>query len=316
MFRIVKDPPTAFIGDHQVELLDYSDTLASKIKAPMESLRGVRIDQYPQMLDCSILLDNDHAIPELESCYLYKTYPGHGIQLGFIFGSPDGVWKNDVAIGAAYRELFALDSIEKYKETFDIENAETGLFFTQHLDETSSVELYEVVQQALAALRGIVDQINWRLFGFRWKDAYQTDEPLFTQEVVIPILRSMGFQSVRYNHGVNEFGRDVLFADLDKFSTVRHYAAQVKAGDISASNGTLLNQLIAQIDDAFSMPVKGPGRSKHFHISEIYIICSGKITTGAIERLNQKIDSRLVGSVHFLDFDDIEHLAKSYLLRK
>lgn len=316
MFRIINDPPGAFIGDHAIELVYYSETLESEIQAPIGLLQGVSISQYPQMLSCTILLDDANTIKELEGCHLYRAYPGQGISLCFSFGSREGVWKNDVAIGAAYRELAALNEFDACKNEFDIDNDETSINFTKHLDESSDADLYAVVKKALCTLANIADQINSKLFDFCWKDTYQTDEPLFTREVVIPILRAIGFESVRYNHGVNEYGRDVLFADLDKFSNVRHYAAQVKAGHISASNGTLLNQLIAQIDDAFAMPVKGPGKSKNFHISEVYIICSGKISSGAIERLNQKIDARLAGSVHFLDFDDIDHLAKHYIKRR
>ena len=126
----------------------------------------------------------------------------------------------------------------------------------------------------------------------------------------------MGFQGVRYNHGVSEYGRDVIFSELDRFSNIRHCAAQVKAGNINASNGTLLNQLLVQIDDAFAMPVRGPGRNKNFYISEVFIVCSGKISDGAVERLNKKLDPRLWGSVHFLDLDDVVHLSQAYLRRQ
>jgi len=311
MFRIAKT--SAFVGDHEVELIEYSAELESRIKLPIELLRGVKISDYPRMLDCTLLLGDFHPMGELQGCWLYKAYSEEDVILRFDFGSPDGIWKNDVAIAAAQRELSNL--VDEDKSYFEIECDDVCISFGKYLDKESSDELIDAVRCALSVLQGIVDKINSKIFGFIWKDVYKKDEPLFTKEVVIPILRGVGFDSVRYNHGVTEFGRDVLFSDIDKFANVRHYAAQVKAGDISASDGTLLNQLIVQIDDAFAMPVRGPGRSKQFHISELYVICSGKITQGAIDRLNQKLDPRLAGSVHFLDFDDIDHLAKTYLAR-
>lgn len=315
MFRIIRDPPSAFIGETEVRLLYYSENLESRIEAPLSALRGVRVDQYPAMLDCTLILNDLHIQDELEICYLYRSYPSEDIRLCFSFGSPQGIWKNDVAIGAAMKELLTLPEISEIRKNFQVDHDNEDIFFTRILDKSSPLDLHEELIDALSDLRDIVAKINARLFGFRWRAEYETDEALFTKQVVIPLLRKMGFEAVRYNHGVSEYGRDVLFADLDKFSRVRHYAAQVKAGGINASNGTLLNQLIVQIDDSFAMAVRGPGKSKQFHISEVYIICSGKISDGAVERLNQKLDPRLSGSVHFLDIEDILHLAQVYLGR-
>ena len=268
------------------------------------------------MLVCHLLLEDDDPLQKVMWCQLYRADPEDDIQLICSLISDEGVWKNDIAIGAAYRELSEHPEYEKYQSLFDIDYDEICIAFTRTLSKASNKGLYEAVIQALQDLRPLVAELDDRLFGFKWKTEYETDEPLFTKAVVIPLFRRMGFQSVRYNHGVYEYGRDVLFAELDKFSRVRHYAAQVKAGSISASNGTLLQQLVAQIDDAFAMPVKGPGKSKQFHVSEVFVVCSGTISEGAIERLNQKLDPRLAGSVHFLDREDIMHLAETYLSRK
>lgn len=315
MFRIVNDPPSAHVGNTPIRLIAYSDSIESMVEAPLSSLRGIKVNQYPPMLSCTLVLEDADALDELEQCYLYRERPGNGIRLDFHFGSPEGVWRNDVAVGAAYRELVSLPDFAKYQRKFEIDHNETSIFFTQQLKESSRQDLHAAITSALSKIRRIVAAVNARLFGFSWKTEYETDEPLFTKEVVIPLLRRMGFEGVRYNHGVSEFGRDVLFADLDKFSNVRHYAAQVKAGGIAASNGTLLNQLIVQIDDAFAMPVQGPGKSKQFHVSEVFVICSGRISDGAVERLNQKLDPRLFGSVHFLA-QDVMHLAQAYLRRQ
>lgn len=315
MFHILKDPPSAYIGDTQIRLIDYSDNLESKVEAPLSALRGTKVNQFPAMLDCTLILEDSNVIDELEWCCLYRDYAENDIQLGFGFGGPEGIWKNDVAIGAAFRELSLLPEYTDHQQQFNIEHDETSIFFTRHLSKTSDEDLLSVVTNTLIDLQGIVAKINSRLFGFRWLTEYETDEARFTKEVVIPLLRKMGFNGVRYNHGISEFGRAVLFSDIDKFSRVRHYAAQVKAGNINASNGTLLNQLIVQIDDSLAIPVSGPGKTKQFHISEVFIICSGKISEGAVVRLNQKLDPRLAGSVHFLDIEDVLHLSQMHLQR-
>lgn len=63
-------------------------------------------------------------------------------------------------------------------------------------------------------------------------------ESEWTQESLVPLLRKLGFLRVVYVHGVLEAGRDVIFADLDRFGLLHYYAAQVKVGSISARSET------------------------------------------------------------------------------
>lgn len=312
MFRIQPQPPAAFIGEQEVELLHYSDQLESEVRVPIRLLKALQIRDYLPLLICDLVLDADFAIAEAKGCRLYRGHADEDIDLYISFGDKHGVWRNDIAVGAAYREMSQLPNIEAFERDLDIEFDDLDLFVSKKLKPDSEENLFDVVASFLLQVRQLVELVNDRLFGFHWKDEYEKDEPLFTKEVVIPVLRKLGFGSVRYNHGVNEFGRDVLFSELDKFGRIRHCAAQVKAGDIAASNGVLLGTLLTQIDDAFAMPVMGPGKSKQFNISEVLVICSGRITEGAVQRLNQKLDPRLVGSVHFLDRDDIEYFAKAF----
>ena len=58
------------------------------------------------------------------------------------------------------------------------------------------------------------------------------DENKYTNEIIIPLLRKMGYMEVTYNHGIREFGKDIIFSEFDKFGNKRYYAAQIKVGDI------------------------------------------------------------------------------------
>jgi hypothetical protein len=122
----------------------------------------------------------------------------------------------------------------------------------------------------------------------------------------------MGFEHVRYKHGQYEYGKDVFFLKLSKFGFLRYCVAQVKAGDISGSSGGLIDKLIDQSRDAFEMPVEGAGQAKQYYISEFYIIASGKISENAVKKINRKIDKHLIGSIHFLDRNDIENLVHKF----
>ncbi|RQP23171.1 hypothetical protein DZC73_18830 [Albitalea terrae] len=184
------------------------------------------------------------------------------------------------------------------------------------LEADHAQEIVPAVIATLQLWRRAVEQAACSLRRFQWKSEYETNEQLFTKNVVIPLLQKAGYDHVRYNHGISERGKDVLFSEIDKFGRIRHCAAQVKAGDLSQSNATLLNALLNQIDDAFSLPVRGPGQNEQYYIADLYIVVSGKITSEAIERLNGKLDRRLIGSVHFFDRSHIESLAGSLWQRR
>ena len=132
MFRIIRDPSSAFIGETEVRLLYYSENLESRIEAPLSALRGVRVDQYPAMLDCTLILNDLHIQDDLEICYLYRSYPSEDIRLCFGFGSPQGIWKNDVAIGAAMRELLILPEISEIRKNFQVDHDNADIFFYSH----------------------------------------------------------------------------------------------------------------------------------------------------------------------------------------
>ncbi|MEK6900016.1 MAG: hypothetical protein AABX05_02725, partial [Nanoarchaeota archaeon] len=57
---------------------------------------------------------------------------------------------------------------------------------------------------------------------------YVKNEKELGRNIVVPLLKSMGFSNVRYVCGSDEYGRDIIFSDTDKFRGIRWLAAQVK----------------------------------------------------------------------------------------
>lgn len=55
---------------------------------------------------------------------------------------------------------------------------------------------------------------------------------MFCGEILTPLFRHMGYDSVMYNHGVNEFGKDYILTETTKINTIRYYGVQVKAGNV------------------------------------------------------------------------------------
>lgn len=131
------------------------------------------------------------------------------------------------------------------------------------------------------------------------------NEEEYTIDVVIPALKKLGLKKVKYNHGSDEFGKDIIYQFKDKFRNVLYGGAQVKHGDISGSSNGDVEMILSQIDDAFKLPFTELGGTNDVcYISELLIICSGKYKKNAKAKIKSKLSKGI--NVKFIDGNDIE----------
>ena len=128
---------------------------------------------------------------------------------------------------------------------------------------------------------------------FTWRSEFEKDEILFTKEVLIPLFNLMDFNSVRFNHGTQEFGKDITFYDKDKFGNIEYYGVQVKAGDISGKVNSKINEITTQLNDAFNIPFKDIETGREEFLSKIIIANSGEYTENAKTKIMHNIPSNL-----------------------
>ena len=138
-----------------------------------------------------------------------------------------------------------------------------------------------------------------------------TSEKAFCEDILTPLFRHMGFESVTFNHGSKEFGKDYILTEITKINTFRYYGVQVKAGNIDGGVNSQIDNIIYQIKDAFEIPFFN-NENKQSYISELYIIISGRFTSNAKEKIRYKISKGIYGAVHFLDKEDIDSLIVKY----
>jgi hypothetical protein len=62
------------------------------------------------------------------------------------------------------------------------------------------------LQARCATLQKLIREAEIALGGIQWKSDYATNERAFCEEILAPLLRRMGFLSVRYTQGPREFG--------------------------------------------------------------------------------------------------------------
>jgi hypothetical protein len=142
------------------------------------------------------------------------------------------------------------------------------------------------------------------------EDEYLTNEDAFCRELLYPLLRRMGFVSVRYSHGKKEYGKDFTFSELSPFGQFRHYGLQAKAGNVSGEVNSAIDELLGQIVDAFEMPYYELGSKDQRFISTFIIAISGRFTENAREKIIEKMPKGCMGSVYFLDRERITELVE------
>jgi hypothetical protein len=168
----------------------------------------------------------------------------------------------------------------------------------------------ELAEQIVAEIEGATEM---RLGTELWAPKEADSEKEFTLRTVLPILRKLGFQNVKYNHGKREFGRDVTFARITEFQDVEFWAAQVKFGDVAGAANAEIDSLLAQIDDAFKMPYYDLYTKQRQRIAKLAIVISGKFTENAIEKICEKIESNaLRNNIVFVDGEKLATLAEQF----
>ena len=204
---------------------------------------------------------------------------------------------------------------ERMKEVGDItfksyedDGAYIWLSYSAEIETELCDTAVEMAEQIAAEIEGAAEM---RLGGQLWKLRAVSDEKQFTLQIVLPILRKLGFYNVRYNHGKREYGKDVLFARRTEFDELEHWAAQIKFGDISGGAGSEIDTILGQLDDAFKMPFYDIYTRQRQRISKMMIIISGKFTENAIEKICEKIEIHAIrNNLVFIDGEKVETLAE------
>jgi len=111
------------------------------------------------------------------------------------------------------------------------------------------------------------------------KEFNYKDEDAFIQEFIIPLLYKLGFSLVVNYHGTAELGKDLIFAEVDRFGHVRYHGIQAKyVGSISLN---AIEELITDCKQAFENPFTHPQTGATEKINSFYAVTGGTIGTDA-----------------------------------
>src|SRR5947208_1568790 len=100
-----------------------------------------------------------------------------------------------------------------------------------------------------------------------------TNEEDFIQRFLIPLLQRLGFSLVVNYHGHSEFGKDLIFGEIDRFGHVRYHGLQAKYEQSISLNE--VETLIKDARQAFANPFTHPQTGSVERISSFYAINGG-----------------------------------------
>jgi hypothetical protein len=125
----------------------------------------------------------------------------------------------------------------------------------------------------------------------------------FVQRFLIPLLHRLGFSMTVNYHGTREFGRDLIFAEFDRFGHVRYHALQAKyVPSISVNDA---QDLITDGRLAFTNPFDHPQTGTREYISTFYAVNGGSIAEGAVTTFFNALKPVYGGNVRLLEGKDL-----------
>lgn len=140
------------------------------------------------------------------------------------------------------------------------------------------------------------------------------DEADFTARWIIPLLHRLGFSVVVHYHGRREFGRDVVFGEIDRFGHVVYYAMQVKfVASVSQSDS---HDLIADAKESFGHEFNHPQKKTSERVCRFYAANAGSIATNARDNFFALLETQLSVNSALLDGRALLALDRSATLNR
>jgi Restriction endonuclease len=300
---------SVLISGKEVEILDAGDdyVLAERDLAHLATEAA-----QPFPVGLSLEIHSEDGFGTYLFHELLLTGGTDGVELAFRCHTPNKYWEGQFGLATF---LAAIRDQVEYHDNWtvsQIELEDDWKGITLSCMVAIGDPLHASVLAASADLQVLIHAAEVALSGLPWKDEYAAKEDAFCRQLLHPLLRRMGFVSVRYTHGKKEYGKDFTFSELTPFGHFRHCGLQAKAGDVSGGVNAAIDELLGQIADAFSMPYYELGSKDPRYISTFIIAISGRFTENAREKIIEKMPKGLIGSVYFLDRERIAELVERF----
>ena len=139
-------------------------------------------------------------------------------------------------------------------------------------------------------------------------NANYSDEEDFRTRFIRPLLTRLGYLGVAELHGMQEYGKDFVFAEITPFGFLKYHAAVVKHCS-TINQGKSVDDVLTQIRQAFNVRFTVSDTPTRHGVSSVYVFNSGKITDNAKHRLREDLSRERYGeNVHIFDNERLQQL--------
>lgn len=134
-------------------------------------------------------------------------------------------------------------------------------------------------------------------------ELHYANEEGFAQDFLIPMLQKLGFLLVINTHGRTEFGRDLVFSEVDRFGHVKYHGLQAKYVASISLNG--IEDLVRDCKQAFENPFAHPQTGTSERISSFYVATAGSVGPEASQHYFNSLLKLYAGNVRLLQGKDL-----------
>jgi len=146
----------------------------------------------------------------------------------------------------------------------------------------------------------------------RYREPRKSEEN-FIQQFLKPLLQRLGYYSVRDYHGTREFGKDLVYAEVDKLADISFHGLQAKYED--SISLPMAEDLALDAMQAFANPFTHPTTNNPHRITTFIAANAGSISEQARTHFFNRIAAH-AGSCRLLDGHDLLTLDRAAFLNR
>ncbi len=154
------------------------------------------------------------------------------------------------------------------------------------------------------------------------KDDYRNmNEDRLCREVIIPLLRQMGYRDVSYTHGGSgEQGKDIVCWKQDELGVRKNYSVVAKAvpitGKAKIAKGTA-GEVSMQIHQSFGKEYPDPVSGRSQSVNECWVVTNQTISKEGEEAILSSLGTTILArNVTFIDGEKLWGLVEKYLIEQ
>lgn len=139
-------------------------------------------------------------------------------------------------------------------------------------------------------------------------------EQELSELVLLPLLTAIGFNDIRYTHGILEYGKDIVCSKLDPIDGHKYisFAVKSKALDGSVSSSRSVREVYYQLKQSLTEPFINPFDGKEIRLDQAYLLTPFSISQLCIRSIKEEMREHS-SAISFIDGPKLLDLLRQYV---